>query len=324
MWSSDDSDTPEPAILTSEDVRNIASLMKLEIADNTRIGYEYQWRRFVNWAESEGHCALPAHPDLVTKYITGRKTNEGHRASTLRVALSAIKRYHLKVGLENPCASEKTEAVLRGASREDGRPPKQTAALMRAGFIKIRLSACLPRISRGGRFESKETADRRGKADIAMIGLMRDSLLRPSEAVAITWDDITSYGDGTGRLHIRRSKVDQEGEGAVAFISEDTMVILGEVFGMSGSVSPSDKVFGLKRKQLSMRIKRAALEAGLGKGFSGYSPRIGMSRDLARAGTALPSLMQAGRWESPRMPAHYIRAEEAGRNAVAQYYGYAL
>ena len=83
----------------------------------------------------------------------------------------------------------------------------------------------------------------------------------------------------------------------------------------------SDSVFGLRPNQISARIKQAALAANLGDGFSGHSPRVGMARDLARAGTELPNLMNAGRWRSPAMPAHYTRNESAARGAVAQFHG---
>ncbi len=172
--------------------------------------------------------------------------------------------------------------------------------------------------------ESRETAEKRGKFDIALIGLMRDCLLRRVEAAEAEWGDITNYGDGTGRLHIRRSKTDQEGNGAVGFISESTMVMLRQLKELKANVAPGDRIFGLGEKALYERIRQAALEAGLGEGFSGHSPRVGMARDLARAGTELPNLMQVGRWKSPTMPAAYIREEEAGRNAVAKYYGYSL
>ena len=312
------------SILTDEDVDNITALAKQEIAENTRLNYGYQWRRFAGWAESIGKCPLPAHPDLVTKYIAHRRLKEGHRTSTLRAALASIRRRHEKSGFPDPCATVNTRAVVRGAARDNEAPPKQAPGLMKAEFARVQTTAYLPRIGRGGRPESRETAERRGKLDIALIGLMRDSLLRPSEAVAAVWGDVVHYGDGTGRLHIRRSKVDQEGEGAVGFVSEYTMLMLGQVMEVAERTSPSDSIFGLKRRQLSRRIKQAAIAAGLGDGYSGYSPRVGMARDLARSGTELPSLMQVGRWKSPRMPAHYIREEEAGRNAVARYYGYSL
>lgn len=45
-----------------------------------------------------------------------------------------------------------------------------------------------------------------------------------------------------------------------------------------------------------------------------------MAHDLVRDGATLPELMQAGRWASPGMPAHYARAELAGQSAVARFY----
>ena len=87
------------------------------------------------------------------------------------------------------------------------------------------------------------------------------------------------------------------------------------------NASASASVFGLGANQISNRIKKAAAAAGLGDGFSGHSPRVGMARDLVRAGVELPSLMIAGRWRTPTMPAHYARNETAGRGAVAQLYG---
>ena len=79
-------------------------------------------------------------------------------------------------------------------------------------------------------------------------------------------------------------------------------------------------MFDLSASQICRRIQAAAKAAGLGSGFSGHSPRVGMAIDLARAGTDMTSLMVAGRWQSPRMPARYTRNEAAGQGAVARLY----
>ena len=152
-----------------------------------------------------------------------------------------------------------------------------------------------------------------------MISVMRDGMLRVSEAAVLTWRDIANEADGTGRLLIRRSKTDADGEGAVAFLSVPTMEALRLI---CSSKVGAGSVFGLRPNQISRRIKQAAQAAGLGDGFSGHSPRVGMARDLARTGIELPSLMNAGRWRTPAMPAHYTRNETAGKGAVAQFHGY--
>ena len=135
----------------------------------------------------------------------------------------------------------------------------------------------------------------------------------------MTWGDIVSEADETGRLLIRRSKTDADGEGAVAFMSVPTMTAFRSI---CTSRVAADSVFGLRPNQISRRIKQTAQAAGLGDGFSGHSPRVGMAQDLARVGIELPSLMNAGRWRSPAMPAHYPRNETAGKGAVAQFHGY--
>ena len=207
---------------------------------------------------------------------------------------------------------------MSGVTRRVGSAQRQAEGLTAQALEAIVRTVCLPRRSRGGSYESEETARRRGQTDIAMVSLMRDAMLRVSETADLRWEDITEEEDGTGRLLIRRSKTDGEGESAVAFVSSQTMIRLAL---MREGAAEQGSVFGLRGNQITRRIKRAAHAAGLGDGFSGHSPRVGMAQDLARAGTELPRLMTAGRWRSPRMPALYTRNETISRGAVAQYYG---
>ena len=308
--------------LTPEDDENINALRNRSLAESTRQNYGYQWKRFTRWALKRGENPLPASAELVAAYIAERSA-KGDKPSTLKTAACAITHYHRSAGVDDPCSKLAVRDVLSGAAR-GGKKQTQAKVLRAEELVKIQLSACVPRRSRGGGMETNETAEKRGKLDIAIISLMRDGMLRVSEAADLVWEDIRDYGDGTGRVHIRKSKTDQEGAGAVGFLSIQTMVMLNEIRGIMGPALPSDRVFGLCRKAISERIKKAALAAGLGEGFSAHSTRVGMARDLARFGAELPEMMHAGRWSSPEMVSHYIREEEAGRNVVARYYGYDL
>ena len=62
-------------------------------------------------------------------------------------------------------------------------------------------------------------------------------------------------------------------------------------------------------------VRREPLETGLSA-----TDRDRVRRALAAAGSALPELMQAGRWSTSAMPALYVRAQSAGHGAVAKYY----
>ncbi len=303
--------------LTDADVCNLTAVLDHELAKNTMTNYRVQWRSFTAWAQDRGVTPLPANAAHVAAYLAERMELNGHKPATLRVAASAIAFVHRTVRADDPCASPEVKRTLRSATRKAGHSQKQAQALTAEVFAVIQTTATHPRRGRGGRLESPETAQARGYADMALIGLMRDAMLRVSEAAALTWNDLTAEADGTGRLLIRRSKTDTDAEGAVAFVSSQTMAILRRI--RNESVDGAT-IFGLRPNQIARRIKKAAQAAGFGEGFSGHSPRVGMARDLARAGIELPSLMNAGRWRSASMPARYTRNEVAGRGAVAQLY----
>ena len=142
---------------------------------------------------------------------------------------------------------------------------------------------------------------------------MRDALLRRSEAAALTWKDVTFLADGTARLAIRRSKTDQNGEGAIQFIGKHSAQALQAI---QGDAAPSEHLFGLHSgRAVSNRIAAMARAAGLGNGFSGHSPRVGMAQDLAANGASATELMGAGRWTACRMPRplHQGASRRAGR-----------
>ena len=183
---------------------------------------------------------------------------------------------------------------MRGITRAAGGAQKQAAGLTAASLAAIRASACVPRKGRGGSMEIRETAQAKGLLDIALTSVMRDGMLRRSEAESVTCGDITEEGDVTGRLTVVRSKTDSEGEGVVLFVSAPTMEALGVV--RPSDASAGDSLFGLSDDQIARQVTAAAEAAGLGGGSTGHSARVGMAQDLARAGTELPALMTAGRW----------------------------
>ena len=205
-----------------------------------------------------------------------------------------------------------------GHKRRHGAAQHQARSLDAEAAATLIAAAPRRRTGRAGRLESESTAAARAALDIALVSVMRDAMLRRSEAAALLWGDVERAPDGSGRLTVKRSKTDQLGEGAVLYLSPAAMERLGRL--QNPWIFPYARVFQLSPSQICRRIAAAAKAAGLGEGFSGHSPRVGMACDLARAGTGLVDLMQAGRWESPRMPARYTRNEMAGRGAVARFY----
>ena len=160
-----------------------------------------------------------------------------------------------------------------------------------------------------------------GLVDVALLSVLRDGLLRRSEASTLRWGDVEIQADGSARIHVRRSKTLPEAEGTVLYIGQDAAAALVDIMPAGFAVvDPSTPVFGLSASQIGRRVNAAAKPAGLGDGFTGHSGRVGMAQDLAATGVKLPALMNAGRWKSPKMPARYTERQAAGRGAVARYY----
>ena len=140
---------------------------------------------------------------------------------------------------------------------------------------------------------------------------MSDAGLRRSEAAALTWDDITRWDNGSGRLTVQRSKTDAAPR--TVYLTPVAMAHLDAI--RPEDADGSEPVFGLSVASISRRVKAAARTAGLGAGFSGHSGRVGMARRMARAGAPTHEIMAQGRWKSAGMVADYTRNENAERAA---------
>ena len=214
------------------------------------------------------------------------------------------------MGLESPQTSGVTE-TLRGLSRQLGVSQKQARPLDADALAAIRATALNPRRSRGGSFETEDTALRRGRLDIALASVMSDAGLRISEAAALGWRDVLDAEDGAGLVYIERSKTDQAGEGAYVVITPDTLASMKLLRQESETWSDDNPVFGLSMSQISRRVDSMARDAGLGEGYSGHSGRVGLAIRMTRRGALLQAGQTHGRWKSPSMPARNTRSERA-------------
>ena len=176
-----------------------------------------------------------------------------------------------------------------------------------------------------------------GLRDAALIAVASDALLRVSELVALEVGDIDW---GTSTVTVRRSKTDQEGEGAVLYLGQPTLRRVRAWLEASGLDPQSPSLDGplfrpvtksglvgtaaLSARSVRRIIQARAEAAGVGPEnpslgrVSGHSLRVGAAQSLAQAGASLVEMQQAGRWQSPSMPGHYARVELASRGAVAR------
>lgn len=169
-------------VQVSEEARHrITEALARSLAPITRINYMSQWRKWESFAGESGYPVFPVDPMHLADWIT-RRAADGQKPGTIRMGLAAVGAAHRQANYSNPAEDEGLRATMRGITRPAGRAQKQAAGLTAAGLAAIRATACLPRIGRGGSFETSETAGTRGLVDIALILLMRDGMLRRSEA----------------------------------------------------------------------------------------------------------------------------------------------
>ncbi len=305
--------------LPDKDRERVCRALEGSRSANTRKSYARAWTAFEQWCLERRTPSMPADPEFIAAYLAER-AETGWRIATVRVAWAAISDAHRQGRHVEVAEHVGIRRTIAGLARGDRRPQRQAQGLTSEVLAAIRATAFNPRRlgGRGNPMESKEAAQRRGLVDIAICSTLRDGLLRRSELATLTWGDLQLMEDGTGRILIRSSKSDQEGEGEILFIGPDCVRDLLAI--RPHSPDPEHPLFGLSDSQIGRRIKEAGKVAGLGEGFTGHSGRIGMARDLSAAGVELPALMTAGRWSSPTMPARYTRNEAAARGAVARYY----
>ena len=173
-----------------------------------------------------------------------------------------------------------------------------------------------------------KTASTKGLRDAAILTVGSDALLRVSEIAALEVEDIGQEDDGSGRLTVRHSKTDQEGEGAIQYLGPTTVARVHawlEAAGITGGplfrLVRKDGAAGDRRlTEHSIRriIAGRAADAGIEGRISGNSLRVGSAQSLAAAGASLVEMQVERRWASPAMPGHYARGQLAGRGAVAR------
>jgi len=289
-------------------------LLRASVSENTRRAYGQALSALEAWLA--GRELTDA---LVAEYLTLRHESK-LAPSSIAMIPAAIQFACRWSGIESPLGLL-TEEIMTAIRKEGrGRGPGQVTGIT---FLEARRLA--GQVAREGV---------RGIRDAAIIALMSDCMLRIGELVAARPKDVIHDPDGTARLHIPRSKTDQEGKGARQFIGPPTLERLeawmGVVQEQLGAVDESGPLFhavqkggkiqprGLSARAVRKNIQAYAERLELKGRFSGHSFRVGTAQSLAREGATLPQLLYVGRWDSARMATRYCRDELAGKGPVAK------
>ncbi len=288
----------------------IEEISKRNWAENTKRAYTTQWENVDRWTVFHGIPSQPAYPQDIARYLAALR-KVGKSRATCELARAAIAADHRDLGytkFNNPAYSPNVREVLKGMRRSSA-AQRQAKPLTAAAVAAIVRTAMDRRVFDSGVVEPADVAQIRGPLDIAIVLVLSSGGLRRSEAAALTWADVQRWRDGTGRLTIGRSKLNQEGDPQPVAVSKAAMDALDAIRPEAGR--PGDKVFNLKGRAISNRVQAAAKHAGLGDGYSGHSGRVGMAMTMTENGAPVHTTMRQGRWNSAESVARYSRNEEA-------------
>lgn len=298
---------PLPAQISGQ----LEAALRASKAPATLRAYKTAWESWAAWCSERGNhwtpaIQLPADPKNVAEYLAHR-FEAGAGISTLRMAVAAIGEAHRIADRRNPCEDPLVKTAMQGFARQavdQGFVVKQAKGLTAESVAAIR-----------GNLNGKVQFSVRHAKTMAIVSVLAESGLRISEAASLVWADVLndeSDSSGGGLIAIRKSKTDQNGEGSVVAITAQAMDDLDRLAALQGYPGESESVFGLSDRQIARRVSKAAVKAGLGKGYSGHSGRVGMAQRMTRNQAPAAAVMRQGRWGSTRMVARYTRNESAG------------
>lgn len=185
------------------------------------------------WCRCHGCTTLPATPALVAEYLVDRAGNGAKPASLGRYRAS-IAKIHGLLKLPDPTRDELVKLRLAAIRREKGTAQKQARPLRFNGPVKDVTLDSARGLNIKALLESC-ASDLPGLRDRALLSAAYDTGLRASELVAVAVDHIIDAIDPEARLLlILRSKGDQEGEGATAFLSPRTVRAIAAWIEASG------------------------------------------------------------------------------------------
>lgn len=309
-------------------------------------------RVFADWAGARGLLVLPALPATVASFLRDQ-AEHGKKAATLARYASSIARLHALADQPDPTRAELVRLELKAQRRALGVRQRQARGLRFRGEVADPLAAAGPVGVCVEAMLAAAADTLRGRRDRALLSLAFDTGLRRSEIVAVRCGDVERGPAGGGRLFVPRSKADQEGAGAYAYLSARTMAAIaawreagavreGALFRRLhrardkagadvwtvGAALSGQSVTLVYRHMLDYArlaglldtIDNAEYEAWRA-GLTAHSTRVGLTQDLFASGEDLAGIMQALRWKSPAQPARYAQALAVEANAAARVVG---
>lgn len=300
----------EAAARLTEDTAASDHFIVRSRSENTVRAYATDWRDFCTWCAGRNLAPMPASADAVRAYLAHLATS-GIKASSISRRVSAIRAAHKMANVDHlPTSAESVRMTLGGIRRELGVKPNRKSALTHR-LLRRMLTQC-------------QATTAIGLRDRALLLIGFGAALRRSELVALDLGDIVREERGV-RVIIRRSKTDQEAEGAeVAILAGSRLkpvaaldawlafagITEGALFrpiAKGSRIQPGR----MRAADVARVVKRAAEAAGLDPAqFSGHSLRAGFITSAVEAGAPVDRIRDISRHGSVDILMAYVRRRD--------------
>ncbi len=284
-------------------------------SENTGRALRSDLEIFGNWCAGRGLQVLPARSETVVRFIEFVARDKA--PATVRRYVSSIGALHKASEYANPCEAVIVRLALQGMQRQKDCRQRQALGLT--------WEMCDRMIAGAG----NRLGDLRGRA---LLAVTYDAMLRRAELVALEVSDLSDLEEGGATLLVRRSKTDRTGEGAITYLTPNTLKLLRDWLEQArirdGRIFRSTKPNGLVGQSLDVSLvsrifKEMARRAGFDKevvdGISAHSARVGATQDMIASNMSLAAVMQAGRWKTASMALRYGERLLAQHGGVARF-----
>lgn len=269
--------------------------------------YKADFLLFIDYCESIGALAFPAHPATVANFIS-HLTQKHHSSTYIRRIVVAITTVHQLNYQAMSTRDPEVSLALRRMYRQLGRYSHQAHAINKTVLDQMLAATGESLI---------------GLRDRALMLVAYDTMCRRGELITLRIEDLNikqlTPTVTTATILLRRSKTDQNAHGRWLHLSCVTWQALDDWLkaadiksgALFRGVKRGDKITpGICEGQVSRIYKRIARAAGLDENIaqhiSGHSMRVGAAQDLLLSGASLPLIMARGRWSKTDTVMRYI------------------
>jgi integrase len=198
--------------------RDMLAAFASAAAPNSLRALKQDGEAFDLWCRRKNYRTYPATAQQVAQWLSER-AQEGAAPASLGRYKSSIGKLHRLLGLEDPTKHELIRLAIASHRRKVGAQQKQARPLRFRGAVKDPLADAPRGIHVRAILDACDDTPP-GLRNRALLSVAYDTGLRASELVAVNVVDIVEALDPDARLlTIGRSKGDQDGEGATAYLS---------------------------------------------------------------------------------------------------------